>query len=510
MSIPALNILAALGVGGAILWLYLSPTRVSLHLPPGPKPLPILGNIRDFMSLEQLWVLATRWRDQFGDVCYLTVLGQGIVFLNNAEAVTTLLEKRGAIYSDRPYLVMTNELIDAGKLIIFEGYNEKFRRQRKLMQHTLGPRSIPAYHPMMRTETASFIRDLVKDPGEYMDHTRKYAGGLMLSVLYGYKATHNGDEFLRLARECMAFLANEVTSGSGVWPVDIFPVLKYLPAWMPGGGFQRKAAYWKKTMRRLADEPFQHSKTLFDQGVQTVSFCGDALQGGIDAEEDDIKWTASSMYIGSSETTISTVSHFLLAIISYPAVLAKLQLEIDTVVGRNRLPDFEDRPNLPYIEAVLSETWRWGVPAPINLPHRVVEDDVYDGMHIRKGSLVLANIWAILRDESIFSDASEFRPERFLEEKDPQILEKMEPRKYIFGFGRRACPGADLVESSIWLLLVTMVATLDLFKPLDDNGDVIEPDIDYGSNAKFRIPSRFKFDVRFRTSQAATLMESGQ
>ncbi|KAJ6550362.1 cytochrome P450 [Mycena sp. CBHHK59/15] len=245
------------GTIGTILWLYIQSTRGSFDLPPGPRPLPVLGNVRDF-ALKELWIPATRWAVEFGDVCYLTVLGQGIIILSSSESVTALLEKRGAIYSDRPYLVMCNELIGGSNLVPFEGYNEDFRRQRKLMQQTLGPRCIPAYHPMMRVETVSFIRDLVNSPNDYMDHTRKYAGGLMLSVLYGYKTSSNDDVFLGLAGECIDFFANEVTSGSGIWPVDIFPFLKHIPAWVPGAGFQRKAVYWKKTLGRLAEEPYQY------------------------------------------------------------------------------------------------------------------------------------------------------------------------------------------------------------------------------------------------------------
>jgi cytochrome P450 len=72
-----------------------------------------------------------------------------------------------------------------------------------------------------------------------------------------------------------------------------------------------------------------------------------------------------------------------------------------------------------------------------------------------------------------------------MDQKDPEVLSKMEPRNYVFGFGRRRCPGADLVESSIWLLLVTMIATLDISKPVE-NGKIIEPKVVYGDNAKFR------------------------
>ncbi|KAJ7215170.1 cytochrome P450 [Mycena rebaudengoi] len=508
MFVADLNVYLAVGVGGLILWFLRKSICRSLDLPPGPKPLPLLGNLRDF-ALKELWISATQWAADFGDVCYLQVLGQGIVILNSSEAATTLLDKRGGIYSDRPYLVMCSELIGGNKLVAFEGYNDVFRNKRKLIQHILGPRSILSYRPMMRTETISFIRDLARTPNGYMDHTRRYAGGLMLSVLYDYKPATNDDEFLRLAGECIEFFANEVTSGSGVWPVDIFPFLKYIPAWVPGAGFQRKAAYWKKTVQSLAEEPYRYTKALVDRGITTTSFCSDALrvENQTKETEDSIKWTAAGMYIGSADTTISTVAHFLLAIMDHPEVLKKLQLEIDSVVGRDRLPDFSDRPNLPYVEAVLSETWRWGVPVPINLPHRVTVDDIFRGMRIPKGSVILANIWAILRDEAVFPDAFQFRPERFMEEKDPVVLDKMEPRNYVFGFGRRRCPGADLVESSIWLLVVTMMATLDISKPLDSNGTPIEPNVGYGSNAKFRIPSQFKCDIRFRSSHAESLVE---
>ncbi|KAJ7136875.1 cytochrome P450 [Mycena epipterygia] len=497
---------ATLGAFG-LAWLLLKSTRGVANLPPGPKPHPILGNIRDFV-LKEMWIPATQWAAEFGDVCYLQVLGQGIVILSSPEVVNELLEKRGSIYSDRPYLVMTSELIGASSLVPFEGYNDVFRRQKKLMQHTLGPRSIPAYHPMMRVETVSFIRDLVQAPNEYMDHIRRYAGGLMLSVLYGYKATTNDDKFLHLAGECVEFFANEVTSGSGVWPVDIFPILKYVPSWVPGAGFQRKAAHWKRTLRKLVEEPYAYTRAHVQEGVNTPSFCGDALRDENQAKETetDIKWTAMSMYIGSADTTISTVAHFILAMMDHPDVLDKLQQELDNVVGLDKLPDFSDRAKLPYMEAVLSETWRWGVPVPINLPHRLTEDDVYRGMRIPKGSVVFGNIWAILRDESIYKNATEFQPDRFVNEKGPEVLSKMEPRNYVFGFGRRRCPGADLVESSIWLLLVTMCATLEISKPLE-NGKVIEPIAIYGDNAKFRIPTAFKCDIRFRSSQAASLVE---
>ena len=87
------------------------------------------------------------------------------------------------------------------------------------------------------------------------------------------------------------------------------------------------------------------------------------------------------------------MQHFLLALLANPAVLAAAQAEMDRVLGGARLPTFEDRAQLPYLECVMSEVLRWGVPVPLGLPHRLMEDDVYEGMCIPRGTLVFANIW---------------------------------------------------------------------------------------------------------------------
>lgn len=79
----------------------------------------------------------------------------------------------------------------------------------------------------------------------------------------------------------------------------------------------------------------------------------------------------------------------------YPEVQRKAQEEIDRVLGAGRLPKMTDRANLPYIDAVVKETLRWHPVAPMGIPHMSVEDDMYEGYHIPKGSLFLPNIWYI-------------------------------------------------------------------------------------------------------------------
>jgi len=329
--------------------------------------------------------------------------------------------------------------------------------------------------------------------------------------VYGYEVVSDHDEFLVLAEECVDLLANRIASGGGIWPVDIFPVLKHIPLWMPGSGFKKNAIIWKKKMEEFVDRPFDYVKTSMKSGSYKPSFCSTLLEEenfkGMDNFEFDLKWAANSMYSASIDTTITAVSHVILAMLFHPAAQRKAQQEIDAVVGQDRLPTFEDRPSLPYVEALYKETLRWGVPVPLNLPHRLMADDVYRDMHIPKGSLVFGNIWAMMRDETIFPDAASFRPERFMEPTTPEMERKMNPKNFVFGFGRRQCPGNHLVDSSIWLLLVSMLATLDISKAVDEHGNTVEPTVKY-DNAVFRRPDPFKCDIRPRSAKALSVIQA--
>ena len=77
----------------------------------------------------------------------------------------------------------------------------------------------------------------------------------------------------------------------------------------------------------------------------------------------------------------------------YPDVQKRAQAEIDAVIGPNRLPTLADRSRLPYVEALVSEVLRWGPIGPVCIPHRLMEDDVYNGYFIPKGTVILANVW---------------------------------------------------------------------------------------------------------------------
>lgn len=515
MSPSNTSLFAGLGcllVASIIYFRKLKANGGSKHLPPGPKPVPVLGNIRDLQAKE-LWLPAMKWAKEHGDLVYLHILGQGLVFVNSPEAASDLLDKRGAIYADKPQFTMVCDLCNCKNMVAFTPYGEQSKRQRRLMHKAFGLPRIPDYYPLMKNATTTFLSHIISSPSDYLAHVRRYGGSLTLDVVYGYEVTSNDDSFLAMAEEAVGALANDIASTGGVWMVDLIPSLKHIPRWaegLPGMSFKRKARVWKKMMEDFVDRPFEYVKKSLKSGTSKHSFCSTLMEDEnfVQSSENfefDLKWTANSMYSASIDTTITTVSHFLLAMMDHPEVLKKAQQEIDAVVGQDRLPTFEDRASLPYVNAILEETWRWGVPVPLNLPHRLMEDDVYKGMHIPKGSLIFGNIWAMCRDESLYPDADTFNPERFLEKVDDETKRRRDPRNFVFGFGRRQCPGNNLVDSSLWLLVSSMLATLNISKPVDDAGNVVEPEVVF-ENPVFRTPKPFGCDMRPRSEKALQLI----
>jgi cytochrome P450 len=180
------------------------------------------------------------------------------------------------------------------------------------------------------------------------------------------------------------------------------------------------------------------------------------------------------------ETTSSALMWWTLAMVAFPEVQRRGQVELDAVVGRERLPTFADAPRLPYVRAIIREVFRWRPPLRLGLPHKVVEDDWYDGMFIPKGATCMANIWHCNHDRSVFGDdADEFRPERHLDDNGellPGPKETNQEGHVSFGFGRRACVGRHLANESLFIHTARILWAMTLKCGRDENGKERPPD----------------------------------
>jgi len=160
----------------------------------------------------------------------------------------------------------------------------------------------------------------------------------------------------------------------------------------------------------------------------------------------------------------------------YPHVQKLAQDEINKVIGTDRLPDFNDKSELPYLEAVFRETLRWRPVAPLGIPHAATNEDVYKGYYIPKGVVIVPNIWAMAQDKDKYSDPDTFDPSRFFDS-DGQLTN--DTCEFAFGFGRRVCPGRHFAQASIWIAMAHILATFTIERAKYASGEPIEPDTEW-------------------------------
>ncbi|KAK0194040.1 cytochrome P450 [Armillaria mellea] len=490
----------------------------SLPLPPGPKGLPLIGNLWDIPA-EYPWLTYAKWSATHGDVLYLDTPGSPTIILNSAQATTELLEKRSANYSDRSDMHM---LFLAGWnfSLAFMRYSDGWRQvlfSASMLQHNL-PRALPSYYPAQLKATSVLLRQLLQSPDNLFRHVRHHAGSVIMKTVYGYDVQPDGDRFVDLVDQAM--ISVRLSLANGTFLVDLFPILKTVPDWVPGTKFKKLAQRWRQNVEEMREEPFRYAAESVARGTAPLSFVSENLknvkQNGASESEthlEIIKNASGVAFAAGADTpntlvaqTVSTVLSAILAFVLYPEVLAKAQAELDDVVGQCRLPNFDDRPQLPYIDAILSEALRWNPVVPMGIAHRCVKDDIYKGYHIPGGATVIGNTWAILHDEKAYPNPLVFDPERFMEKEGQQL--PPDPTS-AFGFGRRICPGRHLASNTAWIAIASIASALSLSKAVDSDGHIIEPsDTFTGESLSFPLP--FKCVFKARSTQAQALIDSEQ
>ncbi|KDQ08761.1 hypothetical protein BOTBODRAFT_59124 [Botryobasidium botryosum FD-172 SS1] len=463
-----------------------------LPLPPGPKS--------EFISFptDNAWVTFTEWQKTIGDIIYLQAFGSGILILNSYEAARDLMDKR-AIYSDRPPMPFLGELAGMNRSLLLAGYNDTWRRQRRLAHPGFQKVATEAYWPEQQNAAREYMCSLLSSPKDFYQDAKLMAGKVIISIIYGIQVDSIENEYIVNAERSRTLV--KYLSPTTAY-VNFFPILKYVPSWFPGAGFQREAEKVRELTYSMMDVPFQRVKSdimfFWDAGVARHSITSKILENP-NANEEDTKWMAGTMYSAGADAIASTFASFILAMTLYPDVQRKAQQEITNVVGTGRLPTFQDRESLPYLECIIKETLRWYPVAPMGTPHRVTEDDYYNGYWIPAGSTVFGNAWAMSRDETMYKDGDRFSPERFEGDGAEDVLD---PRAFAYGFGRRSCVGNHFADASLFINMAYMLATFNISKARDEAGNEIEPKVKYVSGLISRLED-FECSIQPRSVQAA-------
>ncbi|KDR82002.1 hypothetical protein GALMADRAFT_60016 [Galerina marginata CBS 339.88] len=471
-----------------------------ISLPPGPKQKWITGNLHQLPRAEP-WLTYESWSKTYGPIVYFRVFKNKTIVLNSSKVVLDLLESRSSIYSDRPTIWMGGELAGRKRSVFWTSFmDSRFRLFRRLLQSGLNPRASKSYRPIQMQETKVLLQGLATSPEAFSPHIRRNAVAVILKVAYGYQVASNDDPLVRHLDEGFQLLGTLMIPGK-YW-IEFFPILRFLPAWFPGAYFKRRAYAVGQELSQIENIPFDWARKEIATGDFVESFTSKLLEEETALGQkslEDIKWSAAALYVGGGETTVSALRSFILLMTLHPDIQRRAQEDIDSVAP-NRLPTIDDYESLPYIRAIVKETVRWAPVAPVGLPHRVMEDDIYENYFIPKGTRVIANIWAITHDEEIYPESHVFDPSRHLGS-TPQP----DPFKFVFGFGRRTCPGAHLAEMSLFLNMASILAVFKISKAVDENGLEIMPEIAWMTGATMNLKP-FKCQIQPRSNEHLSLL----
>ncbi|KIL57118.1 hypothetical protein M378DRAFT_16464 [Amanita muscaria Koide BX008] len=523
------NMLGAVILGVFVLIpivLFYPRTRRRADLPPGPPSQILTGNTHHVPSSEP-WKAYANWSQIYGSpLIHLHISNKPTIIINSARAALDLLDTRSNIYSDRPHSPSSSSSSDPttqNKHVSIASYlsrplawlrrglfsswsprailgdrpsvfstsvlHSRFKKYRKLLQTSLNPRAVKKYRDLMENERLTMLMGLLQKPDEFFQHVRRNAGAIILNVAYGWQVTSNDDYFIRLMEEAFV-IHNSINKPSG-WLVEFFPILRFLPPWFPGNVYKRRAAVYKERMWHIDNVPHRWAKEQIASGTYTESFSSQHLRPedgrDVDVEEEDvIKWAGGALYFGGADTTVASVLSFILLMTLHPDVQKRAQEEIDRVVGKDRLPTIGDQDNLVYVGALIKEVLRFAPVAPLGLPHRAMDEDTYMGHRIPRGATVIANIWAIGHDEEVYDQPHTFDPTRFLrssssdsEPGNTTNRARIDPRKLVFGYGKRVCPGAHFADQSVFLSVTGILALFSISKCVDENGQVVTPRFEF-------------------------------
>ncbi|KAJ4312240.1 hypothetical protein N0V94_007542 [Neodidymelliopsis sp. IMI 364377] len=476
-------------VGLSIVYIVFSIAQFSLlslrpkNFPPGPPALPFIGNVHQFASSKP-FLKFTELRKDYGDIVGLKAGPSNIVVLNSPDVCRELLEKRGSIYSGRPndYIVREHIVQDSQHLLFtpMDGYHKQCRTA---IRSLLGPGNAEQVAPLQDAAAAFLMYNLASTPTKFHTYLRNWGLGTPMTAICGHRGAQVDDDLSKLFYDNQKNWLEFLTPGLAP-PVEMFPILKYMPnrfaKWKEGAkDLRTKQRAWYYMMLDTAKEETKTDMARVDhrpapyESLMASLIRQQADKGGF--SNDQLAYFGGSLLDAAVDTTYSTALTFIKILGAYPEILKRAQTEVDTLCGSQRPPQPQDLDKLQYLRACWFEILRWRPAVGVNLPRVLDADDTFRGWHLPKGTVVLQNTWGISHDPDLYESPEMFNPDRYLLNPygSTETVEKShaEGRKtsYVFGGGRRQCPGDLFAQDTFLMLAAKLVWAFDVVasEPLD-------------------------------------------
>nr|XP_006120572.1 cytochrome P450 2D15-like [Pelodiscus sinensis] len=455
------NIFTTLGVAFAVfifLFDHLK-RRKRWNYPPGPVSFPFFGNLLQINFKCPHLTLITLSK-KFGKIFSFQVGWTNVVVLNGLEVVKEALVQKSEDFADRPPFSLFDHLgfKKTCEGIMMARYGRGWKEQRRFAFSTLrnfglGKKSLEQWVTQEAGCLCSAFRHKDGHPFDPRCLLNSAVGNVMCSLTFGKRFEYNNEKFLRM----LHLIEEAFNIGAGILPqiLNMMPWLIRIPG--PHNNVFQPYIESFKILREIVKEHKETRDPAFTRDF-IDAFLEETEKAKMDPEssfnEDNLIFTVFDLFGAATETTTVTLCWALLYMLLYPDVQRKVHEEIDTVIGRDRSPEIEDRVNLPYTNAVIHEIQRYCDTVFAGVPRTTCRDTEVQGFFIPKGTIIITALTLVLKDETVWEKPHQFYPEHFLDA-DGQFVKR---EAFLpFSAGRRMCLGEQLARKELFLFFTTLL-----------------------------------------------------
>nr|XP_048284611.1 cytochrome P450 2B1-like isoform X2 [Myodes glareolus] len=461
---PSVVLLLSLLVGFLVLMVR-GHSKVHGHLPPGPRPLPLLGNLLQ-MDRRGLLYSFIQLREKYGDVFTVHLGPRSVVMLCGTEAIREALVDKAEAFSGRGTIAVFDPIVQGYGVIFSNG--ERWKTLRRFSLATMkdfgmGKRSV---EERIQEEARCLVEELRKSQGAPLDPTYLFqciTANIICSIVFGERFDYKDLQFLHLLD--VIYKTFSLISSLSSQVFELFSgFLKYFP-----GTHRQIYKNLQEILNYIGHSVEKHQATLDPNNprdfIDTYLIRMEKEKSNQHTEfhHQNLMISVLSLFLAGTETSSTTLRFGFLLLLKYPHVAEKVQKEIDQVIGTHRPPTLDDRNKMPYTEAVIREIQRFADIVPTGVPHKVTKDTLFRGYLLPKNTEVYPILSTALHDPRYFEQPDAFNPDHFLDANG--TLKKTEAFMP-FSIGKRICLGEGIARNELFLFFTTILQNFSMSSPV--------------------------------------------
>ncbi|XP_076786309.1 cytochrome P450 2S1 isoform X3 [Arvicanthis niloticus] len=448
-----------------LLALTLPRTPARGHLPPGPTPLPLLGNLLQLRP-GALYSGLLRLSKKYGPV-FTVYLGpwRRVVVLVGHDAVREALGGQAEEFSGRGTLATLDKTFDGHGVFFANG--ERWKQLRKftllaLRDLGMGKRE---GEELIQAEVQNLVEAFQKTEGHPFNPSMLLAqatSNVVCSLIFGIRLPYEDKEFQAVVQAASGTLLG-ISSPWG----QAYEMFSWLLQPLPGPHTQLQ--HHLRTLAAFTIQQVQKHQGRFHTSGPAcdivdaflLKMAQEKQDPGTEFTEKNLLMTVTYLLFAGTMTIGATIRYALLLLLRYPQVQ----------------------------HAVLHEAQRLLALVPMGMPHTITRTTCFRGYTLPKGTEVFPLIGSVLHDPAVFQNPGEFHPDRFL---DVDGRLRKHEAFLPYSLGKRVCLGEGLARAELWLFFTAIVQAFSLDTPCPPGDLSLKPTI----SGLFNIPPDFQLQVR--------------